>query len=90
MYFGSLASFTFWLNTVSRRPWRAPHQFSCLPRVVFASGAGQRWISRDCGDPELLEPALRGQPPWKGLLPKELNLHLCLIVASRCGAAQGH
>lgn len=32
----------------------------------------------------------RGQLPGQGLLPKELNLHPCLTVASWCGAAQGH
>ena len=48
MHFGASASFTFWLHTVSRRPWRAPHQLFWLPRVVFAPGPGQRWISGDC------------------------------------------
>lgn len=32
----------------------------------------------------------RGQLPGQGLLPKELNLHPCLTVASWCGAAQGY
>lgn len=47
MYFGSSASFTFWLHTVFCEALESSPSILLAPRVVFAPGPGQRWISGD-------------------------------------------
>lgn len=66
---GSLGCSILWLHTVSKSALGAPHQLSQLLQAPQSrGGSGETWA------PKTFAPC-RGQPFWKGLLPKELNLY---------------